>query len=162
MIINTTALVASYDRVFSQDPSLDREVADWRERLDRFHETSNADLLPLKAGKKPAIWRLRHLRGDAKLHVQSELRRAYSLPEDVTDMAVNRCAYVACALALESVTGLYDQDGTPLHIQRTRDSDTGLMLVAKPTMDLLFEIERGLLVIELGSVAINRLLPNPT
>lgn len=160
MIISTDSLVHEFARVYPGDPALDQRD-DTTELVEKFHESGNWDVLPLKGGDKPVRWLFRPLRGRAKLTVQSMAQRANGLPEDARMTWMAQVAYVAFQLALQRADGLHNQDGNAFKLGRSIDSDTGLSVIDEATMALLYDVDGGGLVFWLGLEVVRKMSPNP-
>ena len=138
--------------VYPGDEAIDRTRDDWPSELEAANESGNADRLPLKAGAKPALWELSHLRGRAR-----RMATMLSFSDDAEDRL--RGTYLAAAFGLLSVENLYDQSGSPVKIERFMDPGLErLQRVMDPTMDLLCEIDDGLLVSAIGGTILRKAL----
>ena len=104
----TQALQGDYEHVCSSDPAIDQKAKGWRATYDAAIETSALDTLPLKAGSKPVVWKLRQLGRRERAHVRDTLSRT----------GVNRASEDAVRLALVGADGAHDSAGDEIVVDR--------------------------------------------
>lgn len=138
MRVRTQTLVGEYWYIDENDPAIDKESKDWRERYERAMETGELADMPLKNGSSepPAIFRLRHLTA-----------REYSWLADYESRHVgpNTMFWEAIALALLGVRNVTDETGKPVEVERARQPDsTGAWQSARPdVVNILMADEDG-------------------
>lgn len=116
MRVRTQTLVGEYWYIDENDPAIDKEPKDWRERYERALETGEMSAMPLKNGSSepPAIFRLRHLSA-----------REYTWLGDYAarQRGPNEMLWEAIALALLGVKNVTDEGGKAIEVVRARHTE---------------------------------------
>jgi hypothetical protein len=133
------------------DEAFAARAAAFTAELQAATETNDFARLPLKDGKTPARWKLRQLRGKvAKLVVEQA--------QMGTDQAPFEAAFLAVALALQAVDGVFDEEtGEPFVIERDVDPKLRRKRVSDEHMDILCDVGQGLLVNLMGTAILRRI-----
>lgn len=161
MIIRTATMQETHEHVYSLDPALDRDSVDengepdFQERYRLFIETSDYRQLPLREGQTPAVWELRHLRGQERRELEA-MRRT---------KPIESLIYYAAKMALVGVTGVHDDRGEEITIDRVATS-AGRYVVSDHRMEWLDSLEEEAhgvdgrhLVNELGLRVLDQMRP---
>lgn len=152
MIFQSATTTEPYHYVYALDPALDHEAKDFLEEYQAALDNADYSRLPVKDGKKPAIWKLRHLSGLGRKRVvdmlqsQSEQRREHAFE-------------LAARIALVGVEGAYDDRGRELRITRWRDPELGVDLITEDLVHVLCQADDGRLLAALGCAAITAIHP---
>jgi hypothetical protein len=132
MIVRTQSLAGEWVHVDEEDPALDREPDDWRDRYDRALELSDLAVLPLKSGQPPVLWRFRHLSADEVAWIVDRGTGSVTMNLDTL------------ALALVGVTGVQDEHGKSFVLARLRDPQrNGFSSVKREQLDALLRDSDG-------------------
>lgn len=171
MIIKAPSLARSFDYIYSRDDAFKRhELADdptpeqkaehdeaesaFAEAYRVYRETGELHHLEphFREGERPALWRIKHLRGKALAVIEHVAGKANESDDDnnITSLTL----FVACQLGLKGVDGCEGEAGKPLEIRHVRDKDVGVKKVANEVMEGLMSVDSGGLVFQLGSAAL--------
>lgn len=160
MQIKTRTLVGEYefirsnDPAFANDPLREGETPDaheerqkaWMAAYELASETGDFSALPLKEGKTPAVWRLRHL---------SSKQRAW-MRDRYSQVGFHLLALDAVALSLVGVSGADGPGGQPFDVKREKDPERhGWLAVCEEQMAWLGDNTE--LLVALGTRAIQDL-----
>lgn len=156
MLVTKRPLTEPVEYIYSQDPALDRDAADFAEKWRLYRERGDSSVLPLKPGQKPAVWRLRQLAGKPRRRLRDFLKETQSAKGGPSETGL----YVACQIALAGVSGLRDQDGREVELVPARDDD-GFWFVTEESMAMLDQVDDGALIMELGLLVVLEVLNLP-
>jgi len=138
-------LVKSYDVFYSEDPAIDTDAEGYNDIWQDYLSTNDCSKIPMKAGRQPTRWRLRHIRGKAKRMLQDTIRKTA-----VDGMISPTAAYLACQMGLLEVENLVDKDGREFSLETQFDRDLTMKVVREEVMQVLDNIDEGQLVNQLG------------
>ncbi len=161
MRLKPPTLVEDYEHVYSGDDAIDHDVEDWQTRWTEARESGNWDLVPTKPGRKPVVWKLRHLRGVPRMRVKD-----MGLEHARGGNCAHALFWHACRFALAGVVGLLNDRNQPVTAipQFAESEEWGRAnAVTDEFMEQLGGIEiagehtQDSLIVELGSVAIQNM-----
>jgi len=154
MIFKTATLVDDYDWIYSEDDALDSSGEDFATEYAAAMETADASRLKLLPGQKPALWRIRHVRGMAKKVLTEHVIK--HMVEGQYRFGMPSC-YLAVQLALVGCRDLVDDLGVEVEIPTHFSKEYNSQIVTETFMREINEIHSGRLVNEMGSWVISRL-----
>ncbi len=118
-----------------------------------------ASTLPVRAGMKPAIWRLRHLAGWAEAKLKEQVRREIEKGRDL-DGCSFEVRYLATKLAVVNVENVVLTEGGALSLESQTDEHTGIRWLTEDAMAHIQRLEnyRGActLVEDIGGEVVRR------
>lgn len=159
------------DHVWSEDPALDTDFDGLddearKAKLQAIDEgyaelrrTGSIAKLPLRNGMKPCVWKLKSLTHAQKLQLSDAMSQAAAQAEMVgrRSMGAKPVLYAPCAEAvafgLVAVTGMLDNDGQPLKLER---------VAGRLTPDTMEKLSYDPLIVELGARIFEISSPDPT
>jgi len=141
--VSASTLVDDYEHIFSQDPAIEK-VEDLADRHQRYVDTGDVSHLPIRSGQKPAVFKMRHLRGSARRVLIDAVR----VHDGVNMQVLGLCFRL-------TVRAMLDSAGQEQKFAVEHDAKCGLPLLSENVFNQLDEIDD--LVNELGFRAIAEL-----
>ena len=141
----TATLVDDHAWVYSGDDAMDKTDPEFDAKYKRALEVGDLSLVPTKPGSRPTVFWLRHPRGLLRRHIGDVMSG---------DMAkgLRRIA----ALTIVKV----ENDGIDTEWATSRDKD-GFPCVPPELMDILDEVDKGILVNDIGWRISEVIRPSP-
>jgi len=150
MQIKTATTTGTFDWIYAGDEAFDPELFSADELSMALLSGDSARWQKmLKPEAKPAVWRLRHLGGKARMY----LRDLAMTGERVLSTAF----WDAVSLSLSGVTGLYGPAGPIKLKQRAQHAECKAPCLSDADMEMLAQIDDGALVISLGNAIFERM-----
>lgn len=156
------------DHVYSGDPALDKtKAAEYKKARAECLKTGKVELLPLKQGTQPVVWKLKALSRPEKLSVSGTaldkvlaLVRGGAGSQGITGLAMLTVFDVVVMYGVVNASGLLDKDNRPMTLPFTDNGRGGKMLSGEALEELyLFGTE---FIIELGLRILEITEPDPT
>lgn len=159
-------LTGEYRFIASTDPALvhgetEEEQKEFVHRYVNYLDMGEdaADTLPMRAGMKPAVWRLRHLFGWAEAMLKEQVRREYEKGRDLGGISFE-VRYLATKLAVVGVENVSYTEGGALELPSHVDEHRGIRVLTEEAMGTIQRLEnyRGActLVEDIGNEVVRR------
>lgn len=111
MRLKPPTLVEDYEHIYSGDDAWDHDAPDFEQLWIEASESGVWDQVPVRPGRTPVVWKLRHLRGIVRRRLRDMLADIFRSGGSTMTGAL---AYHLCRFALTGVVGLVNDRNQPV------------------------------------------------